>query len=102
MANPLQPKVIKYLKSIGGFTVNVTAAGVSGVPDVIACINGDFWAFEVKWRTDTPSDLQRKKINAIIDAGGRAFFVRSIEELKDMISLIIEPVRYDIKIKYIL
>lgn len=103
MANPLQPKVIKTLENkYKAFTVNVVASSKSGIPDVIACINGDFYGFEVKWGSDTPSELQKEKINNIIDAGGKAYFIHSLEELCKIIDENIQPIKYEPKNKMIL
>ncbi len=83
MSNPLQPKVIKCLEhSYQAMTINVTAASRSGIMDVIACIKGKFYGFEVKWKNDKPSPLQKQKINAVYNAGGKAYFIRSIDQLK--------------------
>lgn len=96
MANPLQPKVLNYLESIGAYAININAASKSGHMDVVACIGGLFYGFEIKWKTDTPSALQRQKINACIDAKGRAYFIRSIPQLKDIIENNIAPIKYDL------
>lgn len=85
MANPLQPKVVKELERRGHFVVNVTSASKNGVMDLLACIDGLFYGFEIKWKTDAPSMLQKQKINALNLAGGRGYFIRSVEELKDIL-----------------
>lgn len=97
MSNPLQPKVIGVLEDeFEAFTVNVTAASKSGVMDVLACIKGEFWAFEVKWKSDRPSPLQKQKINAVADAGGRAYFIRSVDQLRRTIRDRLPSERYDL------
>lgn len=50
--------------------------------DIIACVCGEFYGLEIKWKTDQPSALQRDKINRCIDAGGKAYFVRSEDHLR--------------------
>lgn len=98
MSNPLQPKCIKVLREeFDAFVINVTAASVSGNMDLVACIEGVFFGFEIKWKNDVPSELQKDKINKCLDAGGKAFFVRSVSDLRLMVQGIIDPVRYDIK-----
>lgn len=123
MANPLQPKVIKCLEQeYDAFVVNITSSTKSGVMDVVACIPrpryfqaeledgrypdgpmkvkervGLFYGFEVKWKTDTPSELQKQKINQCLDAGGRAYFIRSVEQLRNILDNSINPIRYDLK-----
>lgn len=101
MANPLQPKCISILeKEFGAYVVNVMAASRSGNMDLIVCIRGTFWGFEIKWKSDTPSIAQKEKINKCIAAGGKAFFVRSTEELRNFILLDAEPIEYVIKPQY--
>lgn len=77
--------VMKYLKSIpqcfcwkehGGMY------GTAGIPDIIACIDGHFFGFEVKTETGKPTKLQEAVIRKIIAAGGTAQVVRSVEEVK--------------------
>ena len=55
--------------------------GTAGVPDIIACINGRFFAFEVKTETGKLSKLQETTIQRIKDAKGQAFTVRSAAEV---------------------
>lgn len=98
MANPLQPKCIKTLMNeYGAYVINITSASRSGNMDLIACIKGEFWGFELKWKNDKPSELQREKLNKCIDAGGKAYFIRSVEQLREIINKRIPPTRYTFK-----
>jgi len=97
MANPLQPKVIQCLETeYNAFVINITAASKSGNMDVIASINGLFYGFEIKWKTDTPSMLQKQKINALTAAGGRGYFVRSVEQLRKILNNDLPSEQYDL------
>jgi hypothetical protein len=103
MANPLQPKILKVLRTeYGAYAINLVASASSGDMDIICCIKGLFYGFEVKWADDKPSELQKKKINACIDAGGKAFFVRSVQSLRNILDNDLNPVYYDIKPEFIL
>lgn len=64
-----------YIDHSGGWQVKYFANRMtkSGIPDILACINGYFVAIEVKSDAGTPSDLQLKKIREIRKAGGFAF-----------------------------
>ena len=98
MANPLQPKVISVLeKEYKAFVVNVTAASRSGVTDLIVCHAGLFYGFEIKWKNDQPSELQKDKINKVIDAGGKAYFIRSVADIHAVLKEGLEPVKYQLK-----
>ncbi len=103
MSNPLQPKCIKILEQeFNAHVINLVAGSKSGDTDLVACIDGLYYGFEIKWANDVPSELQKKKINKVIDAGGKAYFIRSEEQLRHTIKYQIPPKKYDVKSKFIL
>ncbi len=53
----------------------------AGIPDVIACADGRFVAFEVKTETGKLSRLQEVTLGRIRNAGGKAYVVRSAAEV---------------------
>ena len=53
----------------------------AGVPDIIACINGRFVAFEVKTETGKLTKLQEITMQKIRNAKGQAFKVTSAAEV---------------------
>jgi len=56
--------------------------GTAGIPDIICCISGDFFAFEVKAESGKTTKLQDATIRKIQDAGGIAVVVRSVDDVK--------------------
>ncbi len=101
MANPLQPKVVKCLEGrYGAFVINIVSTSKSGTMDLVSCMEGLFYGFEIKWKKDKPSELQKQKINECIDAGGRAYFIKSVEQLIDILDNDIKPTRYETKKKF--
>jgi Holliday junction resolvase len=44
--------------------------GASGVPDIIACYRGFFVGIECKAGNNTPTALQKKNLQDIVNAGG--------------------------------
>jgi Holliday junction resolvase len=88
MEAKIQAKIIKFLRSIGVYVIKTIASGKAGIPDVICCYNGSFVAFEVKAENGRVSDLQEYNINQIKSSGGSAFVVRSVDEVKQIISAI--------------
>lgn len=97
MANPLQPKIIKVLeREYKALVVNVTASSKSGIMDLLACINGQFYGFEIKWKNDQPSQLQKQKINALANAGGKGYFIRSTDQLRKVLNNHLPTERYDL------
>ena len=59
--------------------------GTAGIPDIIACINGRFFGFEVKIATGKTTGLQDAAIRKINEAGGTAVVVRSVAEVKTVL-----------------
>ena len=83
----IQSDILKYLKSVGAYTIKVAAATKSGVPDIICCYKGRFIAIEVK-RPETKtnvSPLQVANITMIINAQGRALIAWDKEMVKTFI-----------------
>ena len=69
-------KIKKYLESRGAWFIKYWAGAQytkSGIPDILACVNGYFVGIEVKAQNGTPSDLQLMNVQKINDAGGFAF-----------------------------
>ena len=88
----LQSKIMKYLvKNYNATVINVVRASVAGIPDLIACINGEFYAFEVKTPNDRPSDLQLAQLARIGKSGGFGGIVRSTADVDTIIANKIRP-----------
>ena len=59
--------------------------GTAGIPDVIVCYKGRFIAFEAKVGTNKATVLQEQTIRKILQAGGYALVVRSVDEVRKVI-----------------
>lgn len=57
-----------FMPATGGY-------GRSGVPDIVGCFNGKFFAIECKADGNKPTALQSREIDRINVAGGYAFVV---------------------------
>lgn len=70
--------------------------GTAGIPDIIACIDGRFYAFEVKQPGGKLTRLQEATLGKIQAAGGVAVKVVSVEEVKRTLDgpLVSEDVAY--------
>lgn len=68
-------KIKKFIKLKGGWQVKYFANRntKSGIPDILACVNGYFVAIEVKAQDGHPSALQLHHCSEIRKAGGFAF-----------------------------
>jgi Holliday junction resolvase len=59
--------------------------GRSGVPDIVACLNGKFVGIECKAGDNQPTALQVKNLKAIRSAGGLSFCVNSVKLLREQL-----------------
>lgn len=82
-------KIMKYLKSVPrcfSWKEHGGMYGTAGIPDIIACIDGNFFAFEVKTKKGKTTALQDATIRKILSCGGKAFVVRSVDEVRTAIN----------------
>lgn len=82
-------KVKKFLEANGAWYVKFFANAYtkSGVPDILACVNGHFVGIEVKAQNGKPSELQLYNVRKIREAGGFAIvlYPSGFEKFKDFI-----------------
>ena len=81
-------KIMQYLKTVPkcfAWKEHGGMYGTAGIPDIIACINGEFYAFEVKTEKGKVTALQQANLRKIKNCGGQAFVVRSVEEIKSVL-----------------
>lgn len=57
----------------------------SGIPDIIACVNGKFVAIELKGDGYHPTAVQTMKIGKIMSSGGIAGVCYSLEDVKNLV-----------------
>jgi Holliday junction resolvase len=83
----VKKEVIAYLNERGAyFFMPVTGGyGRSGVPDIVACLNGKFVGIECKAGDNQPTALQVKNLKAIRSAGGLSFCVNSVKLLREQL-----------------
>lgn len=81
--------IMKYLKTVPGcfcWKEHGGMYGTAGIPDIIACIGGHFFGFEVKTDSGKPTKLQEATIRKILAAGGTALVVRSVDEVRTVVN----------------
>lgn len=82
-------KQLKELKAEGypvyWFFPATGGYGRSGVPDIVLCCSGRFYAIECKAGKNTPTKLQELEMGAINKAGGHAWVIneKNVSEVKD-------------------
>ena len=80
--------ILKYLKTVPNcfsWKEHGGMYGTAGIPDIICCYCGRFFAFEVKTETGKLTKLQESTIRKIKEAKGQAFKVTSVEEVKQIL-----------------
>jgi Holliday junction resolvase len=86
----VKDRVVAALKDAGAyyFFPATHGFGRSGVPDVVACINGNFLGIECKAGTNQPTALQVRELERIRLAGGVAVVVNetNVDMLPDLLS----------------
>ena len=73
----VKEKAKRILESIGAYYFIPATGGYgrSGVPDIVGCLNGVFFAIECKANGGRPTALQLREIERINVAGGFAIVV---------------------------
>lgn len=86
----VKDKVVKVLKEFGAyyFFPATHGFGRSGVPDIVGCYNGKFFAFECKAGNNKCTPLQLKEIDAIWQAKGEAYVIK--EDNVDLVRAVLE------------
>ena len=83
----VKKEVIAYLNELGAYYFMPVTGGYgrSGVPDIVACLNGKFVGIECKAGDNQPTALQVKNLKAIRSAGGLSFCVNSVKVLRELL-----------------
>ena len=80
--------ILQYLKTLPecfAWKEHGGLYGTAGIPDIIACVGGKFYGFEVKTERGKTTALQEATIGKINAAGGTALVVRSVEDVKKVL-----------------
>ena len=80
--------IMRYLKSLPNcfaWKEHGGMYGTAGIPDIIACIDGKFYGFEVKTDIGKTTRLQDSITRTIKTAGGTAVVVRSVDDVKSIL-----------------
>jgi len=85
----VKTKVVAILKEFGAYYFYPVTGGygASGVPDIVGCYNGKFFAVECKAGKGKTTALQDKNINQIHQQGGKAIVVNedNIEDVRRLL-----------------
>ena len=84
----VKKKVVEQMKELAMFDLfyffpATGGYGTSGVPDIVGCFKGKFFAIECKAGSNKPTPLQEHAMKKIVSAGGRCLVVN--EDNVDMV-----------------
>jgi len=103
----VKKKVADQLKFLGAYYFYPVTGGYgrSGVPDIVGCYRGNFFAFECKAGKNKPTPLQDKNLSDIKVAGGIACVVNEdnmmdIEKILKGIDSEPEQIEMDFPVQY--
>jgi Holliday junction resolvase len=84
--------ILDWHEDVYYFTPVTGGYGRSGVPDIVGCYKGVFFAIECKAGAGKPTALQLKNIAQIIKAGGKAAIINedNLEDVRLMLGVIDE------------
>ena len=77
--------VTEQLKQLGAYYFYLVTGGFgrSGVPDIVGCFEGRFFAIECKAGNNKPTPLQQKNMGEIDHAGGLVWVVNE-DNMRDV------------------
>jgi hypothetical protein len=80
-------KILKEYADLYYFYPVMGGYGASGIPDIVGCYRGKFFAIECKAGKGKTTALQEKNIAQIREAGGRVMVVNedNIQEVRNML-----------------
>jgi len=84
----VKTKIKAYLKSLSDCWFFMPIGGpysVQGIPDIVGCASGWFFAIEVKapGKERNTTELQKMQIDGITEVGGIAFVASSVETVRE-------------------
>lgn len=88
LESSIQSSILSWLSTQDDcFTFKVITANKRGIPDIVGCKNGKFFAFEVKAKNGIVSENQKYQMEKIRKCGGFCEVVKSLDEVKHILSL---------------
>lgn len=85
LESKIQKDILAYLRKNKIFHIRFQAqSNINGIPDIICCYNGLFIGLELKQEKGRATELQKRKLDAINNAGGIGRIIKSIEEVEEL------------------
>ena len=82
----IQKSIVRYLRGLGAWCLKVHGSPYqrAGVPDLLCCHKGIFYAFEVKRSDERATPIQAHELEQVQMAGGTATVVTSVEDVQSL------------------
>ena len=82
----IQKNIVRYLRDLGAwcFKVHGSPYQRAGVPDLLCCHKGVFYAFEVKRPGEKATPIQAHELEQVQAAGGTATVVTSVDDVRSL------------------
>ena len=82
----IQRNIVRYLRGLGAWCLKVHGSPYqrAGVPDLLCCYRGRFYAFEVKRSGERATPIQAHELEQVQTAGGTATVVTSVEDVQSL------------------
>lgn len=69
------------MKQQGIYSIKIVSGNRGGLPDIVACVNGKFVAFEIKRDGAKLTALQACNREQIEQAGGKFFIANNLQDI---------------------
>lgn len=85
LESKIQKEILAYLRKNKIFHLRFQAqTNINGIPDIICCYKGLFIGLELKQENGRATELQKRKLEAINNAGGIGVIIKSLKEVEDL------------------
>lgn len=92
LESEIQRDIIKYLKKLPGLWLFKVCGGSTmqkaGVPDIIGCYQGQFFAIEVKRPGKRPTTLQKHVLDTLIRCGALVGVAVCVEDAQRILGVL--------------
>jgi hypothetical protein len=100
----VKEKVVTILKQLKAYYFYPVTGGfgISGVPDIVGCINGKFFAIECKAGKNKTTRLQDQQLQRIADADGIALVINedNIQDVYQIVGKYHDPRQEELPLRY--
>ena len=77
-------------RGVWHFKVHGSAYQRAGIPDIVGCCRGRFFAFEVKRPGEDPTKIQRYEMMRLAESGAIVGVARSVEDAEEKLKTILD------------